>query len=275
MFRLRPALAAFAVTAITAAPVVTTPVAHAATRLFTGDYSTGDFSQWASVQNRGYEGNGAHYVPTYSATVVDDEATGKAARFEVRTGDVPEGLPSGERSEVAQAPPAPEGSTRWYAFSVKFDSTFPANHASLGWGITNQFRSDDIPSNPTLNFGFVENTPDDHWSLVHIPQSAPLEQLNVVRLADFPLDRGRWHEIKMRVVWSASDEAGSVQLWYDGVRQAFLPAVGGAQTYTGRTMIPGDSYVYYKEGYYRQRGIAPTGVVYHANFRMADSEDGL
>ena len=57
--------------------------------LFTGDYSTGDFSQWPSVRNRGYNGDGGRYVPTYSTTVVDYPAKGKAAGFEVRSGDVP------------------------------------------------------------------------------------------------------------------------------------------------------------------------------------------
>src|SRR4051794_26170763 len=118
MFRLRPALASVAPVAIAAAVVVTVPVtpvaADAGRRLFTGDDSTGDFSQWSGVQNKGYHGDAFHYVPSYSATVVDDAAKGKAGRFEVHTGDIPEGMPSGERSEVYQDPHAPEGSTRWY-----------------------------------------------------------------------------------------------------------------------------------------------------------------
>jgi hypothetical protein len=278
MFRLRAALTSVAAAAGAAALVVTLPVipvADAATRLFTGDYSTGDFSQWGKVQNKGYNGDELHYVPTYSATVVDDATKGKAGRFEVHTDDIPPGMPTGARSEVEQDPHASEGSTRWYAFSIKFDSAFPTNHGSLGWGITNQFRSDGISSEPTINFGFLGDTPDNHWSLIHIPQSAPLVQIGTVRLLDFPLDEGHWHDIKMRVVWSASDETGSVQIWYDGVRQTFPASVGGGQTFTGRTMIPGDSFVYYKEGYYRESGIAPTGIVYHAGFRIADSEDAL
>jgi hypothetical protein len=279
LFPLRPALALFAATEIAAAVVATaplTPVADAATRLFTGDYSTGDFSQWASVHNRGYVGDGAHYVPSYSATVVDDAAKGKAARFEVRTGDTPVGMPTGERSEVGQDPRiAPEGSTRWYAFSTKFDSTFPTNHASLGWGITNQFKSTDGSGNPTINFGFIGDTPDGYVSLVYVPQSAPLVHLGVYRMLDFPLDRGNWHDFKIEAHWSPSDTDGYVRVWYDGVRQTFLPGVGGGDTFTGRTMVPGDVHVAYREGYYRENGISPTGIVYHANLRIADSEDAL
>ena len=140
MFRLPRALASAAVAAAVVITVPVTPRAEAAATLFVGDYSTGDFTQWSSVQNRGYNGDGAHYVPTYSATVVDDPAKGKAARFEVHTGDTPAGMPSGERSEVGEGAsgsgitPTPAESTRWYAFSIKFDSTFPTNHGSLRMG---------------------------------------------------------------------------------------------------------------------------------------------
>ena len=104
MFRLRSAPASIAVTAIAAAAVITMPVTPVAKaqRLFTGDYSTGNFSQWSSFHNIGYHGEGVHFVPTYSVPVVDDPAKGNAARFEVHTGDTPAGMPSGERSEVGE-----------------------------------------------------------------------------------------------------------------------------------------------------------------------------
>ena len=43
----------------------------------------------------------------------------------------------------------------------------------------------------------------------------------------------------------------------------------------GRTMIPADSYVHYHESHYRENGIAPTGVIYHAGFRIAERRDQL
>jgi hypothetical protein len=283
MFRLRPALASVAAAAIAAAVGVTvpvTPVAHAATRLFTGDYSTGDFSQWASVQNRGYTGDGAHYVPTYSATVVDDVVKGKAARFEVHTGDIPEGQPTGERSEVGEdnaTTLTPINTTRWYAFSIKFDSAFPTNHHQVGWAITNQWNSGTV-SAPGISFGFqggAEAGPDGYWSLFQHPQSSPGMYLGDNRLLDIPLNRGNWIDVKMEVHWSPLDANGYVRVWVDGVRQTFLAGAGGGQTFTGRTTIPGDTHVHYHEGYYRESGVAPTGIIYHANFRIADSEDSL
>jgi hypothetical protein len=76
----------------------------------------------------------------------------------------------------------------------------------------------------------------------------------------------------MRVTWSASDSIGSVELWHDGVLQTLT---NGQTEYNVRTLTPGGGGVYYKEGYYRQAGIAPTGVVYHAGFRVASTQAAL
>jgi hypothetical protein len=273
MFRLRPALALVAVTAIAAAVVITvpvTPVAEAAARLFTGDYSAGDFSQWPSVDNRGYRGDGVHYVPTYSATVVDDPAKGKAARFDVRSGDLVGSTESSQVTATSADTGGTEGQIRWYAFSTKFDPTFPMNHASLGWGLTNQWHEgSNLGGSPP--FGMYVDQRDGYWSLTIPKQSRPGVFIDVFSIWDTPLDRGSWHDIKMQVMFSTSDTTGWIRLWHNGVRQTF---VNGADTYFVRTLIPGTTTVYYKEGYYRQP-MAPTGIVYQSGFRCADSEAAL
>ncbi|MCV7071986.1 heparin lyase I family protein [Mycobacterium rufum] len=239
--------------------------------LFVGDYSTGDFSQWDVVQNRFYNSSGAGYTPTYAAAVVDDPVKGKAARFEVRDGDYP-GFPSGDRSEVQGTTAlsgGTEGQTRWYSFAVKFDPDFPQNHASLGWGVTNQWHCNCGGSPPV---GWDVNEKNGQWSLIVHKQSAPNVVIDRVDIYDTPLQVGSWHDVTMEIRYSASDSDGYIRLWMNGVRQTFLD---GSDTYTTRTMVPGTSGIYYKEGYYRQRGIAPTGVVYHAGFRAAASEGGL
>jgi hypothetical protein len=281
MFRLHPARTLVAVSAIAAAVVVNacapavgrgapdnpaqTPPAG---RLFTGDYSTGDFSQWPNVENRGYHGDGIHYVPSYSATVVDDPAKGKAARFELRSGDLVGDTERSEVSAMSDATGGTEGQIRWYAFSTKFDSTFPMDHATLGWGLTNQWHSDLGGSPP---FGMYVDQVNGDWSLTIQKQSAPGVFLDVFSVWNTPLDKGTWHDIKMEVKFSTSDTTGWIRLWHNGVRQAFL---NGSDTYFIRTLIPGTTAVYYKEGYYRQP-LAPTGIVYHSGFRCAESEAGL
>jgi hypothetical protein len=274
------AIATFAAAAVLAATVE--PVAQAATRLFTADYSTGNFLQWEDVENVNYPGGPAsEYIPSYPARVVEDSVRGHCGRFEVRTGDVPAGMPTGERSQVGEYPyttRTPAETTRWYAFSMKFDASFPTNHTELGWGITNEWKSGVMKGSPTVMWGWAPGGgPDGYWSLFWNPQSSPGVFVGRnVRLVDVPMNPGKWIDVKMQVRWSPSDANGYLNVWVNGARQTFLAEAGGGQTFTGRTMIPGDTgLVHYTEGYYRQNGIAPTGIVYTAGFRMADSQDSL
>ena len=102
-------------------------------------------------------------------------------------------------------------------------------------------------------------------------QSAPGQYLETFSIYDTPLDVGTWHDVTMQICWSTSDSTGWVRLWINGERQTFT---NGADTYNVRTLIPGTSGVYYKEGYYRE-AMDPTGIVYHAGFRVATEESGL
>ncbi|MFN8228085.1 MAG: polysaccharide lyase [Mycobacterium sp.] len=239
---------------------------------FDGDYSTGDFSQWW-VQCKGYNGEGSAFPGSYSAGVVPDAQTGHAARFEVRTGDVaPFG--GGERSEVSggDSSGGVEGQVRWYRLATKFDPSFPDDHASLGWGLTNQWHGGSNFSTPPLNWSVSHQ--DGQWTLLADRQSSAGDSIGQIALFNTPLAPGTWHDVQMQIGWSASDSVGFVELWHNGVRQQFTD---GSQTYRVRTLVPGGPApsVYYKEGYYRQNGIAPTGVVYHAGFRCAPTQAAL
>jgi hypothetical protein len=276
-----------AITAIATAVVITgcAPTGHGETdaltptaptgRLFTGDYSTGDFSQWPLMATK-YYGTpeqllpGSGYHPDYPATIVDDPVKGKAARFEVRSGDLVGKTESSQVTGTSADTGGTEGQIRWYAFLTKFDPSFPMNHASLGWGLTNQWH-DDANTGGSPPFGFYVDELNGNWSLTVQKQSAPTVFLDVYPIWNTPLDRGTWHDIKMEVMFSTSDSSGYIRLWQNGVRQKFLD---GNDTYHVRTLTPGTTSVYYKEGYYRQP-IAPTGIVFHSGFRSADREDAL
>jgi hypothetical protein len=256
----------------TAAPVAPgeQPPPAAATRLFTGDYSTGGFQQWPGVQTKAYNGPGTDYPPDYSASIVSDPVKGNAARFEVRSGDRPE-FGGGERAEVQSTPDETggvEGDVRWYAFSTKFDPSFSRNHADLGWGLTNQWHAD-APGSPPV--GWYVDQRNGFWSLVVHKQARAQDYEQTVSIFDVPLAPGTWHDVKMQVRWSSSDADGWIRLWLNGVRQTFS---NGTDTFNVRTMVPGTSTVYYKEGIYRE-ATAPTDIVYHSGFRSATSEAGL
>lgn len=239
-------------------------VAVAAPSCFVGDYSTGDFSQWQSVQNRGYYGPGGHYVESYSASIVPDDIYGFAARFELRAGDVLKTpRAGGERSEVMAGDDAlgSDGEVAWYRFSTMFDTEFPQNHADLGWGTTNQFWGASGAS-PPLAWSVGER--NGHWSLIVHPQSKAGDYLGKLVIFETPLQVGSWHDVVMQVHWSP-DADGWIKLWLDGERQTFA---NGADVFHTRTLIPGTRTVRYKEGYYRhQANGTPVGVVYHTGFR--------
>lgn len=275
MFRNRVAAACATVVALIAvvdAHVSSAPLAASAppTRIFTGDYSPGNFSQWPGVQNQGYQGPGAEYAPTnYSASIVADRQTGYAARFEVRSGDVPP-FGGSERSEVQadNSTGGAEGQTMWYAFSTRFDPSFPRNHADLGWGLTNQWHATDAGGSPPV--GWYVDQRNGFWSLTIHKQSSPGSYLQKFSIFDVPLGSD-WHDVRMQIRWSSSDAVGFIRLWLNGVRQTFS---NGSDTYSVRTLVPGTDSVYYKEGMYRAP-MAVTDIVYHAGFRCALEEPGL
>jgi polysaccharide lyase-like protein len=249
-------------------------VVKASQSFYVGDYRTGDFSQWW-VQCKDYNGDGSSFPGTYSASIVADGTYGNAARFEVRTGDVP---PFGgdERSEVSgnELSGGGEGQIRWYKFATKFDATFPTNHASLGWGLTNQWNNEvsvgSPPGSPPISWSVSEE--NGYWTLIAERQSSLGGYLGQVAVFRTPINVGNWHGVKMQVRWSTSDSTGFVRLWLNGARQTFTD---GSQTYYLRTLVPASSAVpavYYKEGYYRQNGIVPTGIVYHAGFTSTADE---
>ena len=236
--------------------------------MFVGDYSSGDFSQWNLIQNAQANTRAASWSATgrYPAQIVNDPQRGPVARFEVRPGDRGSFDPSSvNRSEVEGAEAATggaEGQLRWYEFSVKFDPTFPADTGS--WGVlTNQWHAD-VNGPPPLAWYAA----GDQWEL-----RANTQTFNTPVLWRTPVAKGQWHDVKMVVNWSTSDNVGYVQLWHNGVRQQLL---NGSDTYRVRTLKPGyaNPRTYYKEGIYRP-ALSSTAIVYHTGFRSATSEAGL
>jgi hypothetical protein len=260
-------------------------------RIFTGDYSTGDLSQWIEMQNITAGGGtvGAMFwddyrdlLGTYPVTMVrEDTDCGYAARFEIQTGD--SGAVDNERSEV-RAPSSAINVTRWEAFSIKFDETYPINSSDYtnGWAVTNQY-----PDAFGLGWTFGPNqldgaTPSGMWTLNYFGGVD-----SNIRLLDVPMNRGNWIDVKMHIGWYDS-ASGFVRVWINGVRQTLrygswaaprlvAPSLSPSDTFTGQTVWNNTSGTfYYKEGLYRNRAaVYPTGIVYHANYRTSTDEAGL
>ena len=282
----RASVVAVAASLVVSLPVSASPAVSASPgRIFIGDYSTGDFSQWTTVQLKGYNGPPSGYVPTYSAQVVDDAVKGKAATFEVRDGDTPP-WGGGERSQVTadgSAADAYEGDTRWYALSTRFDPTFPQNHGwgprDIGFGLTSQFHGL-LDGSPPVAF-FSEGA---NMVLKIQQQGAGAVHLHDFNIWETPMST-TWHEIKMQIHWSTDDSLGWIRLWHNGIPQTFLQGPAGTRadnntTYYIRTLVPsnppGGEGIFFAQGYYRAvEPTSPTGIVYHAGFTVAVDEAGL
>lgn len=268
-------------------------------RLFTADYGNRNVNQWSRVQNKDLEvasrlwPSAGHYPNT---VIVDDPDCGYVNRFEVRNGDIPAVVTTGERSDVTGDADsyAAVGTTRWYALSIKFDETFPTSHDTIGWDTITAWKGCKLSpyteyGSQVIGFGWTlvdagQNV-DGKWHLMYSPQSAPLEFVNdyTQSIFDFPLNPGQWQDIKLRVLWK-QDYSGTVQLWHNGERQTFNENGGGGTTFTGQTVCGGDpTGVMVHQGIYRQSGsghgrVGTTGateIITFKNFRMADSEAGL
>ncbi|HTI33121.1 MAG TPA: heparin lyase I family protein [Miltoncostaea sp.] len=223
--------------------------------LRTGDYDTGDLSQWSGHQS----------LRPYSLTLVHSPARqgAYAARFEVRAGDDPicaaGGGCYGDRSEVQMGTNEREGDERWYSWSTMFAPDFPRYSA---WQVVSQWHAQ-ADGSPPIGF-FVQN---DQLVLEFHRYAAPGQPIDIVDAWRGPLDRGRWQDIRLHVKWSGSDAVGFVELWINGVQQTFDD--GGTRRRI-RTMYPGVGN-YFKQGLYRQGGLPEAGVVYHDGFRMSSA----
>ena len=150
-----------------------------------------------------------------------------------------------------------EGEQRWYAWSTMLASDFPRTNA---WQVISQWHAN-ADGSPPLAF-FAEG---DSIELQAHRFSGPGAEIDIKDIWTGPMKRGQWQDIQMHVKWSGSDSVGFVELWIDGVQQRFDD---GTTKRFIRTLTPGVG-AYFKQGLYRQSGIAGTGVVYHDGFRMS------
>lgn len=274
-------------------PIIGPASASKVGRIFTGDYCTDDLSQWNAMQNVTAAATGnasmhwAQYRDLYGSYPVSvlpaDTACGYAARFELRPGDT---IGKNERTEVADVA-RPVDVTRWEAFSIKFDPTYPLSGGTdFGWAVTNQWVDASglwwgFAVGPEKN-GWSRDgaTPAGKWSLNYTTLAKAPPAGGQIRLLDVPFIPGEWIDVKMQVGWR-SNESGFVRVWINGepqeLRYSSFDSPGSADTFTGQMVWNNSSGTfYYKEGLYRAGGVGyPVAIVHHANYRSASDEASL
>ncbi|MCY1074251.1 polysaccharide lyase [Archangium lansingense] len=213
------------------------PTLATASTVWTGDFETGNTSQWDRAQT----------VSSSRLQVVD--STVREGRYALKTivrqGDDPINA-SGNRNELVYMDREPAGSEFFYKWSTLFPSSFPR---SPKWQIFTQWHHEGNGGSPPLEFYVV----DDQLRLRVGGSSG-----NIVWRA--PLQRELWNDFILHVKWSPDPKVGFVELYHNG--KVVLPLTKVATQYAGQLN-------YLKLGLYRDASIAPEGVVFHDGFIQA------
>ena len=217
---------------------VPAPAVPEGSLLFTGDWETGDTSQWEAVQ----------CIESRISAVASPVAQGAyAGKFEIRDA---EKLPGGDaRAEVAWGVQlAAEGAEWVYDWHSMFDESFPTIPGK--WQVITQFKSNDA-NTPPLKFEVDGDTlklmggPQVEWAVLH----------------SFTFPRGVWMHFRVRAKWSENPAVGWVSLWVDDVLEVDQYAMANLYEDTGN---------YFKMGLYRDDTITQTGIVYHDGLTIRD-----
>ncbi len=200
--------------------------------LFSGNFDAG-FTSWylQSLASR--------------ATLVSSGAFNgtKAARFEVRDGDV-EPDTGAERSEVA-GPSFHEGQDLYVRDAIRIPSS---NTYSGPWQIIEQLHEDDWGGSPGVAL-FLDA---GRKLTLCAGDGSPVFWEGPAVQAD------RWYELVYRVNLSQSSSTGFVEVWLDGVQQT-LP--NGKTRIYGQTIQAAETYI--KAGIYRAKASTGTSIVEH------------
>jgi len=223
--------------------------------LFSGDFETGDLSQWEGAQ-RADPGR----VTVVTRPVDQGRFSG---RFEVRKGDsVAKGSGNGNRAEVLARRqdgdgvwPDREGTERYYGWSTYFPRNYPV--VRKAWQTFVQWKNKGSGSSP-IAMGIYNGRMHLHAKVRGGPAG---------KLWKAPLVRGRWQRFVMHVKWSPDPRVGFVELWHNGRR--VLPRRYRPTMYRERDgqVLPN----YLKQGLYRSSGIVPPQIVYHDGMRIGRS----
>lgn len=247
----------------------------ASKRIFTGNFDTGNASQWGNCQNRVYNGAcrnwaGTQYMMQFTSAIKRQGS--HAARFEIHDGDIPN-FGGGERTEVAGPTwNVGGGVEHWYAWSTMFDQNF-TDETNKTYGVVDQWHD---MSNSSPPVGFYTDVGTGQWGLRVNRQSSPGNFIDNAAIWKGSLAHGTWQDIKIHIKWSTSDSVGFVELWHNGVRQTFVGRCAGQTRCMGRTLTPGGGdAVYFKQGIYRGSAATGTDVLFKDGFVAATAESGL
>ncbi|WP_224369025.1 heparin lyase I family protein [Hyalangium versicolor] len=211
----------------------TTTTPPPATAVWTGNFETGDRTQWS----------GAHMVNADRLQVVSSPLReGRyAMKVTVKQGDNPISA-SGNRNELYRMTHEAVGSEYYYRWSTMFAADFPSPNT---WQVFTQWHHEGSSGSPPIEFVVNNGNISLNCSSTQVWKA--------------PLVRGVWQDFIFHVKWSPNASTGFVELYHNG--QLVLPKRSCATQFSGMLN-------YLKMGLYRNSTIAPVGVLYHDGFTM-------
>ncbi|MFL5420701.1 MAG: polysaccharide lyase [Myxococcales bacterium] len=205
-----------------------------------GDFETGDITQWNH-----FEGLGARFTVVPSPVREGQYAL----RTEVRQGDI---ASNGTRNELDYMLQQGEGTDLYYSWSTMFPAEYPN---TAGFQVFTQWhQQQNIGNAPPVVFHIANG------------QLRFTNNVTGTMVWSAPLVRGVWHDFIAHIKWSSNASVGFCELWYNGQHVA-------SRTF-GATLFPG-TWVYLKQGLYRDNSIAPTAVVFHDGMTVATALDDV
>ena len=216
--------------------VVLLPLIATATPVWTGNFETGNLTQWSSAQSRAED----------RLEIVSDVVRegSHALKVTVRQGDKFPGA-SGNRNELVYMTHEAPGSEYYYKWSTLFPKDYPSSNT---WQLFTQWHQDGCCGSPPLEFYVVGEE-------MFLRAGGSNGQI----VWSGPLVRGRWNDFVLHVRWSPNPKEGFVELFKDG--QLAAPKTYAATQFGGERN-------YLKLGLYRDSSISQVGVVYHDGFAM-------
>ena len=229
---------------------------------FTGDFESGDLSQWA-----GREAARADSI----GVVADPVRAGRyAARFTVRAG---ERVSNGNRAEIFHDPGDKAGREVWYRWSFLMPHDFADTQWKPGvWQCIGQWHDQPDKSLGETWANFPGRSPSiavyytskkgvsaiEVWSGTY----AKGEAQKIVATA--PINKGQWQDVTFHIRWSQGDD-GFVEPFLNG--KPLINPDGDDHRATGPNMWNAASH-YLKIGLYRSTQIKTTNSVYFDEVRI-------
>jgi len=206
---------------------------------FTGDFESGDLSQWDVVQSCPDDATvySADSHPDWPAPVEGTHALRlSVADSHVLSGatmncDSPAGNPRGQllgkRSGDQSLQP---GDDKWESWWVRLPSDFPVV-SGRNWFVLQQDYGAPFAGSPPVAFDIKDDgtganrfvmdvCPDGCWA-VSTAWAGPT------------VEPGHWYHFVVHKIFSSADDTGMVEVWLDGVPQTF---VDGSTSYHTRTL---------------------------------------